>query len=69
MQEMVVCLKISTASPCSMLEKVLMSMGEVNLGFRPALLPTKVQVILVDHQVSIFMVITEMDIGLNPRVG
>ena len=41
----------STTITCSMLEKVLMTLGEVDLGIGQALLPPIIQAILVDHQV------------------
>ena len=39
----------STTCPCSMLEKVLMALREVELGIGPALLRTIIQAIMVDH--------------------
>ena len=48
-----------------MLDKVLMELGEVDIGIITALLPTIIQVILVDHMVFIVMVITEVDIGIT----
>ena len=42
-----------------------MAMGSVDLGLRPSLLPPIIQVILVDHPISIVMVITEVKIGLR----
>ena len=41
-------------------------MGELYIGLRTGLLPSIIQVILVDHQFLIFMVITEVDTGLIP---
>ena len=49
-----------------MLEKVLMVLGEVDLGLGPSLLPPIIQVIMVDHLVFIVMVITEVDIDITP---
>ena len=49
-----------------MLDKVLIVLGEVYLGLRSDLLPPIIQAILVDHQVFIVMVITEVDIGITP---
>ena len=43
-----------------------MAMVKVYLGLIPALIPPIIQVILVDHQVFIFMVITEVEIDLIP---
>ena len=60
------CLKRVTPLPCTMLEQVLMAMGEMNICLSPALLPPIIKVILVDHQVLIVMVMTEVDIGLRP---
>ena len=65
-QEVEVGLKISTALTCTILDKVLMVLGEVYLGLRPALFPPIIQVILVYHQFLIVMLITEVDIGLTP---
>ena len=56
-QDVEVGLKKSTTLPCSILEKVLMTMGEVNTGLRPDLIPPIIQVILVYHHVFISMVI------------
>ena len=38
--------------------------GEVDIGLRPAYIPTIIKVSLVYHWVSLFMVIIEMGIGL-----
>ena len=65
-QDMRVCLKISTISPCSMLDKVLIELGEVYIGIRPTLIPPIIQMIMVDHLVCIVMVITEVDICITP---
>ena len=65
-QDMEVALNRSTTLPCSMMDKVLMDMGEVDLGHVPALLPPIIQVILVYHMTFIVMVITEVVIGLTP---
>ena len=43
-------LKRSTTIPCSMSDKVLMAMVESDLGLRTDLLPTIIQVFLIDHQ-------------------
>ena len=64
-QEMEVGMNISTTIPCSMQEKMLMALGEVDLGLGPALLPPIIKVIMVDHLVFIVMVIPEMEIGLT----
>ena len=40
MQDMEVGLKISTTHPCSMLDKLLMALGEADIGFGPSLIPT-----------------------------
>ena len=53
-----VVLKIPTTLLCSMLEKQLMDLGEVDLGLGPALLPTTIQGIMVYHLIFIVMVIT-----------
>ena len=65
-QDVEVVMKRSTTLPCSMLDEVLMAVGEGDLGLLPSLLPPIIQVILVDHQVFIVMVIIEVDIGLRP---
>ena len=49
-----------------MLEKVLVALGELDLGFGPARLPTIIQLIKLDHLVFIVMVITEVGIGITP---
>ena len=59
-------LKRSTTTPCSMLEKVLMVMLEVDIGLRSALLHPTIKVILVDLQVFFVMVITEVVVGPRP---
>ena len=66
MQDAEVRLKISTTLPCSMLDKVLMMLGQVDLGIGLALLPPIIQVIMVYHLVLIVMAITEVVIGLTP---
>ena len=55
---------ISTTFPCSLLEKVLMVLVEVDLGLGPALLPTIIKVIMVYHLFLIviyFLHITMVD--------
>ena len=49
LEDMEVGLKISTTIPCSMLEKVLMELVEVDLGLRPALLHLIIQLIMLYH--------------------
>ena len=56
----------STTRPCSMFYKILMALGEVDIGLGPALLPPIIQVIMVDCMVFIVMVITEVEIGITP---
>ena len=51
-------LKKLTTIPCSILEKILIAMREVNLGLGISLIPPIVQVILVDNLVFIVMVTT-----------
>ena len=60
-------LEKSTTLPCSMLEKVLMALVEVDLGLGPSLLPPIIQMILVDQLVFIVMVKKEVDIGITPE--
>ena len=60
-------LNISTNLPCSMLEKVLMEVGEMYLGIGPALLPPTIQTIMLNNLVFIGMVIIEVDIGITPE--
>ena len=43
--------KVLTTRPCSMFEKVLMVLVEVDLGLGPAFLPSIIQVIMLDHMV------------------
>ena len=50
-QYMEVGLKRSAMITCSMLEKVLIVMGEVDIGLRPALLPPIIELIWIDLQV------------------
>ena len=64
LQEMGVGTKRSTTRTCSMLEKVLMELGEVDLSIVPDLLPSIIQFIMVDHLVFKVIVIIEVDIGI-----
>ena len=59
-------IKRSATIPLTMMDKVLLVMGEVNIGIRQALLSPIIQVILVDHWIFIVMFMTEVDIGLRP---
>ena len=59
-------LKTSTNLPCSMSEKMLMKLREVDLGLRPALIFTIIQLIMVDDLIFIVMVITGVVIGITP---
>ena len=65
-KDMEVGLKRSTTLPCSMLEKVFMALGEMDLGLGPALFPPIMKLIMVDHLVFIVRLITEVGIGLTP---
>ena len=47
-------------------EKVLMVMGEVDIGIIPAPIPTILQVILVYFWVFLFIVMRDVDISLRP---
>ena len=67
-QDVEVVLKRSTTPPFKMLDKVLMVMVEVYMGLRLALIPPIIQVILVDYQVLIVIVMTEVVIGLRPEI-
>ena len=49
-----------------MLDKMLMALGEVDIGLGPSILPPIIQVIMLDHLVFIVMMITEMGIGITP---
>ena len=49
-----------------MLEKVFIVMVELDIGLKTSLLPTIVQVILVDNMVLIVTVMTEVYIGIIP---
>ena len=49
-----------------MLEKVLMVLGEVDLGLEPALIPPIMQVSMADNLIFIVMVITEVGLVLTP---
>ena len=66
-QDVEVGMKRSVTLICSMLEKVLIVMLEVDIGLRPALLPPVIQVILVYHHVFIVMLMTEADKGFRPE--
>ena len=57
-QEIAVGPKILNTCTCSMLKKLLMVLGEVDLVLGPALVPPTIQVIIVDHMVFIVEVIT-----------
>ena len=65
-QDAEVGLKILATLSLTMLEKVLMVMGEVNIGLKTALIHPIIKVILVDHKVFIVMVITGLNMGLRP---
>ena len=58
-------LKRSTTITCSMLEEVLMTLGEVDICLRPSLLSPIIHVVMVDHMVFIVMVITKVYIGIT----
>ena len=58
--------KRSTTCTCSMLEKLLMALVEVDLGLVLALLHSIIQVIIVEHMVFIVMVITGVGIYITP---
>ena len=66
MKDVEVGLNRSSTIPFKMLYKVLMVMGEVYICLRPSLIPTIIQVILVDHWDFIVIVMTIVDIGLRP---
>ena len=57
-QDTEVVLNRSTNLPCSVLEKLLMALGKVDLGLVPALLPPIIQVIMVFHLFFIATLIT-----------
>ena len=65
-QYMEVVLKISSTLTSSMLEKVFMVTVEVVIGIRPAILHPFIKATLVYYQVLIYMVVTELDIGVRP---
>ena len=58
--------KISTTIPCSILDKMLMALEEVDLDLVPALLTTIIHVIMLYHLIFVVMVITEVGISLTP---
>ena len=60
-------LNIPATLPFKNVEKVLIVMGEVDIGPRPSNLPPLIQVGLVDHLVSLLMVIREVCIYLTPE--
>ena len=64
MQDAEVGLKILATLYLTTLEKVLMVMGEVNIGLKTTLIHPIIKVILVDHWRFTVMSTTEVDIGL-----
>ena len=66
MQDVKVGLKRSTTIFFTIMEKVLVVMGEVDLGLRLSPLPPIIQVFLVAHWSFIVMVMTGVDISLVP---
>ena len=66
LQGMEVGLNRSNTLPCSMLDNVLMELGEVDLGLVPAHLFLIIWVIMVDHLIFIVMAKIEVGIGLTP---
>ena len=58
-------LKISTTRPCSILDKVLMGLVEVDLGLGLSLITPIIQLIMLDHLVFIVMVIKKLGIVLT----
>ena len=64
-QDMEKGLKRSTTIPCSILEKVLMELGEVDIGIGATFPHPKIQLIMETYLVLIVMMITEVDIGLT----
>ena len=66
MEDMEVDINKSATINFATTEKVLMVMGEVDIGLRPAPHPHTIQERLVDHWVFIVIVMTEVDIGLRP---
>ena len=67
MEEVDLVLNIPATLPFKNVEKVLIVMGEVDIGPRPSNLPPIIQVVLVDHLVSLLMVIREVCIYLTPE--
>ena len=65
-QDVEVGLKRSATLPLIIMDKVLMVLGELGIGLRPAPLPPIIQVFLVDHWFLIAMVVKEMEIVLIP---
>ena len=59
-QDVEVGLKRSATLTFTMLEIFLMVMGELDIGLRPALIPTIIQAILLYHWVFIVMVMPEV---------
>ena len=59
-------LKRTSTIPFTIMEKVLIVMGDVDIGIILASIHPKIHVILVDCQVFLFMVIGEVYIGLRP---
>ena len=66
MEDMEVDINKSATINFTTTEKVLMVMGEVDIGLRPAPFPPIIKVILLDFWVFLFMVMREVDICLRP---
>ena len=66
MEDMDIGCKIPSCITFTIVKKVLMMMVEMEIGIRPAPLPTIIQVGSVDHSVYLFMVLIEVDICLRP---
>ena len=65
-QDVGVGLKRSSTINFTMLEKMLMVMGEVDIHLRPSLITPIIQVTLVDHWIFIVMKLKEVYIDLRP---
>ena len=66
-QDLEVCLNISVTLPFAIMYKVLMVMGEADLGLIPSLLPKIIQVCLVYHWYFIVILTREVVIGIRPE--
>ena len=66
MQDMKLGINIPVTITFTITDKVLMVMGEVDMGLKSSPFPPIIQVSLVDSYVLLFMIMIEVEIGLRP---